>query len=111
MIAFDVGGESNPWDASHSEYSTVTFPKWRDAYELSATGVRITEIDGGTLHWPAPVGDAEFEKPFFSACVAVLEQAQAAGAFEPLARTASFVVGVEATLGEDGHVWPPRAPA
>jgi hypothetical protein len=56
------------------------------------------------------VGDAEFERPFFRAAVAVLEQAQRDGAFEPLARTASFAVGVEATLGEDGRVWQPGKP-
>ena len=105
MIAFDVSGASNPWDASHSEYAYVKFPKWRDAYELSATGVRITEIGGQELHWAAPVGDAEFEKPFFRVCVAVLEQAQAAGAFDPLPRAPSFTLGVEATLGGDGQVW------
>jgi ankyrin repeat protein len=110
MVAFDVSGESNPWDASHSEYARVEFPKWRDAYGLSATGVRITEIDGTALNWPKPVGDAEFEKPFFRACVAVLEQAQASKAFEPLARASSFAVGVEATLGEDGRVWQPGTP-
>jgi len=107
MIAFDTADASNPWDASHSEYATVELQKWRDAYELAKSGVRITEIDGTALHWPQPVGDAEFEKPFFRACVAVLEQAQAAGAFEPLARADSFTVGVEATLGGDGHVWKP----
>src|SRR5262249_19781441 len=53
MVAFDVGGASNPWDASHSEYAYVEFDKWRLAYELAAGGVRITEFDGGTLHWPA----------------------------------------------------------
>jgi hypothetical protein len=110
MIAFDTGGASNPWDASHSEYATVEFQKWRDAYELAKSGVRITEIDGTAVHWPRPVGDAEFEKPFFRACVAVLEQAQAAGAFEPLAGAPSFTVGVEATLGGDGQVWKPGKP-
>jgi hypothetical protein len=107
MVAFDVNGESNPWDASHSGYARVEFPKWRDAYTLSSTGVRITEVDGRALDWPDSVGDAEFERPFFRAAVAVLEQAQSAGAFEPLARSASFTVGVEATLGEDGRVWKP----
>jgi uncharacterized protein len=110
MVAFDVGGASNPWDASHSEFVYVEFEKWRLAHDLAAGGVRIIETDGRELRWPAPVGDAEFEKPFFRACVAVLEQAQAAGAFEPLARAASFTVGVEATLGEDGRVWRPGAP-
>jgi hypothetical protein len=110
MVALDVGGASNPWDASHSEYAYVQFPRWRDAHDLAAGGVRITEVDGRAVHWPTPVGDAEFEKPFFRACVAVLEQAQAAGAFEPLARAASFAVGVEATLGEDARVWQPGTP-
>lgn len=109
MVAFDVGGADNPWDASHSEYARVEFPKWRNAYDLSATGVRITEADGGASHWRTTVGDVEFEKPFFRAAVAVLEAAQAAGEFEPLARAASFAVGVEATLGEDGRVWQPGA--
>jgi len=110
MVAFDVNGESNPWDASHSEYARVEFPKWRDAYTLSSTGVRITEVNGKTRHWADSVGDAEFEKPFFRAAVAVLEEAHSAGAFEPLDRTAGFVVGVEATLGEDGRVWRPGKP-
>ena len=110
MVAFDAGGASNPWDASHSEYAYVQFPKWRDAHDLMAGGVQITEVDGRQVRWPGPVGDAEFEKPFFRAGVAVLEQAQAAGAFEPLARAASFAVGVEATLGEDGRVWRPKLP-
>jgi hypothetical protein len=107
MLAFDDTGASNPWDASHSEYATVEFDKWRTAYELAANGVRITEIDGNELRWPAPAGDEEFEKPFFRACVAMLEQLQAAGGFEALPRAESFAVGVESTLGGDGHVWRP----
>jgi hypothetical protein len=111
MVAFDVGGADNPWDASHSEYARVEFDKWRTAYELPASGVRITETDGTVLHWPGPVGDEEFERPFMRACVAVLEQAQASGAFEPLARAASFTVGVEPTLGGDGRSWQPGGSA
>jgi hypothetical protein len=79
MVAFDTGGADNPWDASHSEYASVAFQKWRDAYELSSTGVRLTEVDGTAVHWPEPVGDVEFERPFFRAAVAVLEQAHAEG--------------------------------
>ncbi len=107
MVAFDVAGESNPWDASHSEYARVEFPKWRDAYTLSSTGVRLTEVDGKAWQWTDSVGDAEFEKPFFRAAVVVLELAQRDGAFEPLDRTGGFMVGVEATLGDDGRVWQP----
>ena len=107
MIAFDTSGASNPWDASHSEYATVEFPKWRTAYELGEKGVQITRIDGSELRRADTGGDEVFEKPFFAACVSVLEQADKGGEFEPLARATGFQLGVEATLGGDGRVWKP----
>lgn len=109
QVAFDTGSAGNPWDASHSEYAAVEFEKWRRAYELAAGGFRITGIDGTVVQSPGPMGDAEFERPFFRACVAVLEQAQADGVFEPLTRAAGFSLGVEATLGGDDWGWQPGA--
>jgi hypothetical protein len=70
------------------------------AQETAAAGNETARLD-------SLVVIAEFERPFFRAAVAVLEQAELAGAFEPLVRTATFAVGVEATLGEDGRVWQP----
>jgi hypothetical protein len=106
-VAPDTSGASNPWDASHTDYATVKFPKWRTAYELAKSGVKITQLDGKDVRSTGPLGDEEFERPFFSACVAVLREADEDGTLEPLPRAAGFELGVEATLGGDGEVWKP----
>lgn len=105
MIAFDTGGADNPWDASHSEYAKVEFPRWRDAYDLASGGGTVTGINGTELTWSCSVGDAQFEKSFFDACVAVLEEAQNEDAFAVLSRSPGFVVVVETTSGHHSKVW------
>ena len=105
MIAFDSTGVHNPWSASHTEFAMAEFEKWRYAYELAEKGVRITTTQGRALNWRVSASDAEFEKPFFLACVAVLKGAQRTDAFRALPRAADFVIGVEATLGSDSKFW------
>jgi hypothetical protein len=103
MIAFDTGEAGNPWDASHSDYAVVKFPRWRDAYDLA--GAAVTGLDGAESSWRGPIGDTQFEKPFFDACVAALREAERQGAFAGLARRRPFAVGAEATAGEHGAAW------
>jgi hypothetical protein len=107
MIAFDTGKENSPWDASHSEYMVVEFPRWRDAYDLMDKGPKVIQMDGVEWALPPGTGDKKFEKPFFDACVMVLEQAEKEDAFVSLLVGPKFTVGVEDTSGYHSKGWRP----
>ncbi len=104
MYSFDINGAENPWDASHSEFERIEFPTWRDAYDLGPEGRRITGIDG--TERVGLVGDAEFDRPFFEACVAVLRKADVENQFGSLPRSGAFTLGVEAMSGTHESNWP-----
>ena len=110
MIAFDTGTTENPWDASHSEYATLQFPHWHDAYELECVGGAGPGFPEGTSPRPTALGDAQFEEPFFDACVTVLEEAHCLGQFDALSRGPAFLVGVLGLSGDHERVWKPGRP-
>ena len=81
------------------------FDDWQSAYESAERGVKITEFDGSRLRWSKPVGDKEFQRPFFNACVAVLARAAEAREFDELNRAAAFTIGVEISSGDHARFW------
>jgi hypothetical protein len=99
---------SSPWDASHSEYATENFDDWRYAYELAERGVDITAIDGKRVNASTVRGDKGFQRPFFDACVTVLERAAEAGRFDALNSAPTFTIGVEVSSGDHARFWQPR---
>jgi Ankyrin repeats (3 copies)/Ankyrin repeat len=98
------------WDASPGQLAIELFARWKIAYERGNDGeVKITRLDGKRVKLPKRWGDAHFDRPFFDACVTLIQRAEKAGKLCSLRRGANFMIGVDSASGAHVKFWRPKS--